>query len=98
MHIVFDSKNFNTIIYTKRSCVPSFVINKPSVNNFKRESSKTLKKPQKRNLACKFKHMIIVLDSKHFNTIIYTKGYCVPYFVSKKLSSNHFMRESAKNA
>ena len=33
---------------------------------------KRLKKPQKRNLAHNFKHMRIVFDSNHFNTIIYT--------------------------
>ena len=44
MTIVFDSNNFNTIKYTKRCCLPSFVANKPSLNHFMRESAKNAKK------------------------------------------------------
>ena len=47
MTIVFNSNHFNTIIYTKYNCVPSFNLNKPSVNDFKRvipkKALKTLK-------------------------------------------------------
>ena len=34
MTIVFDSNNFNTILYTKYCCVQSFMQNKPSLNYF----------------------------------------------------------------
>ena len=73
MTIVFYSKHFNTIVYTNESCVPCLGTNKPSLNHFMRESKKILKKPIKSNLARNFKHMTIVFDSNHFNTIIYTK-------------------------
>ena len=59
--------------------------NKISLNKLMQESDKNaLKKPQKRNIARNFKNMTTVLDSNHFNTITYTKYYCVPSFVSKK--------------
>ena len=38
-----------------------------------RKCQKWLKKPQKRNLERKFKHMTILSDFNHFNTKIYTK-------------------------
>ena len=96
MTISFNSKHFNTIIYTKQCYVPSFVPHKPSLNDFK--VPKTLKKPQKCNIARNFKHMTIVFDSIDLKTIIYTKQCCVPSFVANKLSLNHFVRESSKNA
>ena len=40
MTIVFNCNHFNTIIYTKYNCVPSFMLNKPSLNDFKRVSPK----------------------------------------------------------
>ena len=54
--------------------MPSFVANKPCLNYFMLESAKNvLKKFQKHNLARNFKHMTIVFDSNHFNTIQYSK-------------------------
>ena len=47
--------------------------NKPNLNHFMQESAKKPKKFLKSNLARNFKHMTIVFDSNHFNTIIYTK-------------------------
>ena len=49
MTIVFESNHFNTIIKTKYGWVPCYVQNKPSLNNFMRESSKIAKKKH-----CKF--------------------------------------------
>ena len=40
MTIVFDSKHFNTKIYTKQCYVPSFMQNKTSLKHFMRESAK----------------------------------------------------------
>ena len=40
MAMVFDSNLFDTIIYSKYDCEPSFVPNKPSLNHFIRESFK----------------------------------------------------------
>ena len=95
--IVFDSKNFKIITYTKQCCVPCYVPNKPSLYHFMRESAKNAKKPQKRNFACNFKHMSIVFDPNHFYTIPYNKLYCVPNSLPNKPSLNHFLRESGKN-
>ena len=50
---VFNSNHFNTIIYTKYNYVPSFMLNKPSLKDFKRLSpKKALKtlKTQRRTL------------------------------------------------
>ena len=44
-----------------------------------RESTKKLKKPQKRNLARNIKHMTIVFDSNHFNTLIYQIVLCAMF-------------------
>ena len=96
--IYFDSKNFKTITYKKQCCAPSFVPNKTSLHHFMRENAKNAKQPQKRNLVCNLKHMSIVFNSSHFNTITNNKLYCVPSFVPNKPSLNHFMRESAKKA
>ena len=55
-------------------CVPTFMAKTPILNNFMRENDKKmLKKPQKCNFTRNFKHMNIVFDSYHFNTINYTK-------------------------
>ena len=40
---------------------------------YARKCHKQLKKPQKRNLTNNSKHMTIVFNCNHFNTIIYTK-------------------------
>ena len=61
MTIVFDYNLFNAIIYTKKYCVT------------KRESAKKHKQDIKCELALNIKNMAIVLDSNHFNTMIYAK-------------------------
>ena len=38
--IFLNSNHFNTIIYIKHCCVPSYTPNKPSLNYFMRESAK----------------------------------------------------------
>ena len=81
MTIYFDSNHFKKITYIKKYCVPSFMLNKPSLHHFVRENAKNAKQPKKRNFACNFKHMTTVFDSKHFNTIIYNILYCVPSFI-----------------
>ena len=69
------------------------------MNNFMRESAKKAKKKlEKCNLARNYKHMTIVFDSNHFNTIIYTKQCRVLCLLQNKPSLNHFMREKAKKA
>ena len=98
MTIVFYSNHFNTILYTKKWCVPFFVAYKRSMNHFMRESAKNAKKPQKCNLAHNIKHMTIIFDSNHLNKIFYTKYCCVPSFMANKPRLNHFMLESTKNA
>ena len=103
MTIVFNSNYFKTIIYTKQCSMPSFVANKKSFNHFLRESTlalkkKRLKKPQKHNLARNLKHITIVYNSNHFNTITYTKQCCVPRFLANKPSFKQFLRESAQTA
>ena len=40
MTIVFDSNNWNTVIFTKKCCVPSFIPNKLWLNHFMQESAK----------------------------------------------------------
>ena len=40
---------------------------------------KTLKKPKKRNLARNIKHMTILFDSNHFNTLIYKIVLCAMF-------------------
>ena len=54
-----------------------------------------LKKTHKRNLERNIKHMIIVSDFNHFNTVIYTKCLVTSFLQSKQLF-NYFMRESVK--
>ena len=78
--------------------MPCFVPNKPTLHHFIRESAKSVKQSQKRNLACNLKHRSIVFDSNHFNTITYNKLYCIPSFVPNKTRLNQFVRESAKKA
>ena len=74
MTIVFNANHFNTIIYTTLYYVPSFMQNKPNKNYFMLQKEQEMhKKPLKRHIASIFKHMIIVFNSKHFNTIINTK-------------------------
>ena len=40
MIIVFVYNHVNTIIFTKKCCVPSFLPNKPRLNHFKQKSAK----------------------------------------------------------
>ena len=99
MNIIFNSNHFNTIIYTKLCCVPSFMQNKPSLNDIMRESAQKRIKKLKMHLctiARNFKHMTIVLHSNHLNIIIYTKYYCVASFMANKPSLNYFTRECLK--
>ena len=98
MTIVIDFNHFNTKKYTKWCCVPSFMVDKPSLNHFVRESAKNAIQRQRCNFACNFMHMSIIFDSNYLNTIIYNKLNHVPSFVPKKPSLKHFMRESPKNA
>ena len=63
-----------------------------------RETTENAKKLQKRNLARNIKHMTIVFDSNHLNTIFQTKYYCVPKILPNKPSLNYFIRERTKNA
>ena len=58
---------------------------------------KCLKNAKIRKLLRNLKQMIIVFNSNHFNTIIYTKLCCVLSFMQNKPSLNVVMRESAKN-
>ena len=44
---VFNSNHFNTIIYTKYNYVPNFMLNKQSLNDFKRVSPKKVLKTLK---------------------------------------------------
>ena len=95
--IFFDSNHFDTITSTKQCYAPSFIDNKPSFEPlFAIRCTKLLKKPKKRNLVRKFKHMIIFFDSNHINTIKYTKQLRVRIFMANKPSFNHFLRESSK--
>ena len=65
--------------------MPSVMPNKPCLDYFMRESAKNvLKKPQKNATYNVFKHMTIVFNSNHFNTIIYTNKCCVPNVMSIK--------------
>ena len=89
MIIVFDSNYSNTTIYTKKFCVSSVLRNKQGLNHFMPDSANNAKT---RKLACNIKHMTIVFDSNHSNTVIFTKKYCVPSFTPNKLWLNHFMR------
>ena len=59
-----------------------------------RESVKSAKK---RNLACIFKHMTIVFNSKQFKTIICTKWFRMQSVMPNKPSVDYYMRESANN-
>ena len=52
-----------------------------------------LKKPQTRNLARNFKHIIIVLNFHHFNIIICTKYSCAPSFRANNQNLNHYICE-----
>ena len=64
-----------------------------------RENAKTgYKTFRTSNLARNIKHMTIVFDSNHSNTVILNKNCCAPSFIPNKLWLNPFMREIAKNA
>ena len=78
--------------------MPCFVAKKQSSNQLCEKVPKTVKKPQKCNLAHNFKRKTMVFNSNHFNTIIYTKLFGVPNFMANKHSLNYIMRESAKKA
>ena len=73
MTIGFDSNYFITIICTKYFCVPSFMQNKPSLNDFMRESAKKALKTLKTQLKTQFQAYDFFFDSKKPKTIIYTK-------------------------
>ena len=71
---LFDSNHFNTIKYIPNSVVCHVSRQITQVwTTLSKKVPKTLKKPQKWNVARNLKHMNIVFDSNHFNTITYTK-------------------------
>ena len=58
---------------------------------------KTLKNPQRRNLARNLEHMTIVFDSIHFNTITYTKDVLCARFRGKQTNFEpHYARKCQK--
>ena len=73
------------------------MLNKPSLNDFKRVSAEKALITMNTQLWTPYQHFTIVFKSNNFNTIIYTKYYCVPTFIPNKQSFKVLKQVSAKN-
>ena len=90
MTIIFNSNHFNTTIYTKECCVPSFVQNKTKFELLLcTKVPKTLKNPLNHNLAHNFKHLTMICNSNNFITIIYIKQCRMRNYMQNKPSLNY---------
>ena len=72
MTIFFDLKLYQQNKIYEKGFFAMFRAKQTKFEPLDARVSKTLKKPQKRNLARNFKQMTIVFDYNHFNSITYT--------------------------